>query len=65
MSANNYMLIKGFDDGSYLVEERDADTDSLIEQIGEYKHSLDALLAAQEHQDENEVEYGIHFKPHD
>jgi len=62
MSANNFILIRQRDNGECHVAEYDADTGFTIEEVGIYKSSLDALEAAQKHQNDNEVEYGIQYE---
>lgn len=63
MSANNFILIKELNDGEYYVSEQDAETGTVVGELGRFRHSRDALQVAYEFQQENDVEYGIEFMP--
>jgi hypothetical protein len=58
MSANNFILI---DRKSLEVSLRDADTNALLVKIGKAKTLEEAIDLAQEYQEREIVEYGIHF----
>jgi len=58
MSANNFILI---DRKSLEVSLRDADTNALLVKIGKAKTLEEATDLAQEYQEREIVEYGIHF----
>lgn len=58
MSANNFILINR---KSFEVSLRDADTNALLEKIGKAKTLEEAIDMAQEYQEIEIVEYGIHF----
>ena len=58
MSANNFILI---DRKSLEVSLRDADTNAILVKIGKAKTLEEAIDLAQEYQEREIVEYGIHF----
>lgn len=58
MSANNFIQI---DRNSFEVSLRDADTNALLEKIGKAKTLEEAIDMAEEYQEKEIVEYGIHF----
>jgi len=45
-----------------MVEEMDMESEVPLENIGDYKNPLDALTAAGDFMEENEVEGGIVFR---
>lgn len=58
MSANNFILI---DRKTLTVTLRDADSETILEKIGKAKTLEEAIDIAQEYQETEIVEYGIHF----
>lgn len=62
MSSENFVAILENKDGTYLVEEIGCDGKK-IEDIGAFTNLRQAMIAAENHQIENEVEYGIKFYP--
>lgn len=60
MSANNFILIKKNHEGTgFGVQECDADTGAEIDFLGSFAVLEEAVDAANEYQEENEVEYGL------
>ena len=62
MSANNFILISQVETNLFMVEEMDMESEVPLETIGDYKNPLDALTAAGDFMEENEVEGGIVFR---
>ena len=62
MSANNFILISQVETNLFMVEEMDMESEAPLENIGDYKHPLAALIAAGDFMEENEVEGGIVFR---
>lgn len=62
MSADNFVAILETKHGDYIVEEMGSEGEK-IKEVGKFKNLRKAMIAAEEYQIENEVEYGIRFYP--
>jgi hypothetical protein len=65
MSADNYLSLREYQDRKgrfYLLTARTS-SHQLIEPIGKFTNLREALIAAEEYQQANEVEYGLSFFP--
>lgn len=60
MSANNYVLIRQYKENKWSVSDKDAETGS-GRTIKFFKTLEEAVKFAQEYQESNIVEYGLHF----
>jgi pyridoxal biosynthesis lyase PdxS len=58
MSSNNLIVVSN---SKFTVTHNDADTGEVIELVGQCKNLEEAINLAQKFQEENIVEYGIHF----
>lgn len=63
MSADNKLVIREDEKGEYNLSEHWSGGGQ-IQAIGHYKNLRDAMVAAEEYQLENEIEYGVEFRPH-
>lgn len=61
MSADNYLKIYKTKDTSWQVEERSTEG-HLMTNLGEWADLESAIKAANEYQEENEVEYGLQIQ---
>lgn len=60
MSADNMIAVMEQRDGSYIVEEMSCEGGKIAD-IGHFATLRNAMIAAEEHQVENEIEYGVRF----